>query len=70
MATVFMAKRGDKPVGFYSTYPLVASFSSDVIEMDLPIIEGFSKGCVFYADAVYSLFSFNNGIPKETIITI
>ena len=70
MATVFMAKRGDKPVGFYSTYPLAASFSSDIVEMDLPIIEGASKGCVFYADAVYRLLSFNNGIPKETIITI
>lgn len=58
MATVFMAKSGDHPVGFYSTYPQAASISSDVVEMDLPILEGESNGCVFYADAVYSLFSF------------
>lgn len=56
MATVFMAKRGDNPEGFYSTYLLAASVSSYVVEMDLPIIEGASKGCVFYADAVYNLF--------------
>ena len=47
MATVFMVKRGNNPVDFYSTYPQSASISSDVVEMDLPIIEGASKGCVF-----------------------
>ena len=24
MATIFMVKRGDNPLGFYSTYPLAA----------------------------------------------
>lgn len=70
MATVFMAKMGDKPLGFYSSYSLASTISSDVVEMDIPILERVSNGCVFYADAVYSLFSFNNGVPKETIITI
>ena len=36
MATIYMAKKGDTPLGFYSTYPLAASLTSDVVEMDIP----------------------------------
>ena len=50
MATIYMAKNGDTPLGFYSTYPLAASLSSDVVEIDIPFLEGTSNGCVFYAD--------------------
>jgi len=70
MSTVYMANNGDNPLGFYSTYPLAASVSSDVIEMEIPVLEGGSNGCVFYADAVFTLFSMRNGIPEETIVTI
>lgn len=70
MATIFMAKSGEKPIGFYSTYDIAASVSPIVVEIDVPVLKGVSNGCVFYADAVYSLFSMNNGIPKETDVII
>lgn len=70
MATIFMAKKGDNPLGFYSTHELAALVSPNVVEIDVPILEGVSNGCVFFADAVYCLFSMNNGIPKETNVII
>ena len=70
MATIFMAKSSEKPIGFYSTYELAASVSAIVVEIDVPVLEGVSSGCIFYAEAVYSLFSMNNGIPKETNVVI
>lgn len=70
MAIIFMAKSAEKPIGFYSTYELAASVSTFVVEIDVPILEGVSNGCVFYADAVYRLFSMSNGIPKETNVII
>lgn len=70
MATIFMAKSGEKPIGFYSTYELAVSVSAIVVELDVPVLDGIPNGCIFYADAVYSLFSMNNGIPKETNVTI
>ena len=70
MATIFMAKSGEKPIGFYSTYESAASVSPLVVKIEVPILEGVSNGYVFYADAVYSLFSMTNGIPKETNVTI
>ncbi len=70
MAIIFMAKTGEKPVGFYSTYELAASVSPDVEEIDVPVLKGVSNGCVFYADAFYSFFSIINGIPKETNVII
>lgn len=70
MATIFMAKSGDTPLGFYSTYELAASVSPNVVEMYLPVLEGIPNGCIFYADAIYSLFSFNNSVPQETNVTI
>ena len=70
MATIFMAKSDEKPIGFYSAYALAASVSPIVVEIDVPVLEGVSNSCVFYADAIYSLFSMNNGIPKETKVVI
>lgn len=70
MAIIFMAKSAEKPIGFYSTYELAASVSTFVVEIDVPILEGVSNGCVFYAAAVYRLFSMSNGIPKETNVII
>lgn len=70
MATIFMAKSGEKPIGVYSTYELAASVSPIVVEIDVPVLDGYSNGYIFYTDAVYSLFSMNNGIPKETNVTI
>lgn len=70
MATIFMAKSGEKPIGFYSTYELAVSVSAIVVELDVPVLDGIPNGCIFYADAVYSLFSMNNGIPKETNVTV
>lgn len=70
MATIFMAKSGEKPIGFYSTYDFAASVSQIVVEIEVPVLEGVSNGCIFYADASYSLFSMNNGIPNETIVII
>ena len=70
MAKIFMAKTDEKPIGFYSTYELAASVSPIVVEIDVPVLEGVSNGCIFYAEAVYSLFSMNNGIPKETNVVI
>lgn len=70
MATIFMAKSDEKPIGFYSTYELAASVSAIVEEIDAPVHESVSNGCIFYADAVYRLFSMTNGIPKETNVII
>jgi len=70
MAAVFMAKSDEKPIGFYSTYELAASVSPIVLEIDIPVLEGVPNGCIFFADAVCTLFSMNNGIPKETNVFI
>lgn len=68
MAIIYLAKNGEEPIGAFSSIDKAILVSDNIDEVDVQFSNVNSK--LYYAEAVYSMLTMNNGKPESKDIIL